>query len=159
MSAQDGIDDSLARRTTSTYQLAGMVSLVIVAMICAGVARTTDFGATRLAEPSSGVSFDLHFKDGPAGSIHVSEVTGGIAPVTIMPGESGFVRTAIRSLARERQAAGIGPEVPFRLGRTDDGRMWLRDIATGRVLFLDAYGPQSAHSFARLLGLQPGSAY
>jgi putative photosynthetic complex assembly protein len=135
-----------------------MASLVVIAMICAGIARTTGFGATRLAEPSSGVSVDLHFEDGPAGTIRVTEATGGSAPVIIMPGESGFVRTALRSLARERQAAGIGAEVPFRLGRTDDGRLWLRDIATGRVLYLDAYGPQSAQSFARLLGLQPRSA-
>lgn len=158
MSTQRDMDDFFSRRLTSTYQLAGMAGLVVVAMISAGIARTTGFGATRLVEPTGGVSVDLRFEDGPAGTIRVSEASGGSAPVIIMPGESGFVRTAVRSLARERQAAGVGAEVPFRLGRTDDGRMWLRDIATGRILYLDAYGPQSAQSFGRLLGLQPRSA-
>lgn len=144
-------------RPAAKVLLTAAVGLVVTVVGLAVAARTTGIGATRLAEPTQGISVDLRFEDGPRGTIRVSSASGEISPVIIAPGQDGFVRTVVRGLARERQAQGFGSEMPFRLGRTEAGRLWLRDLATGRLLYLDAYGPQNASHFARLVRLESGS--
>ncbi len=138
-----------------SYLLAGIIGLVLTVLALVAVARTTNVGASRLAQPVGGTTIDLRFEDGPGGSIRVIDVAGRLPEQVLLPGQEGFVRVALRSLARERLAAGLGREIPFRLGRLDDGRLWLRDLATGRLLYLDAYGQENARSFARLIGPQP----
>jgi putative photosynthetic complex assembly protein len=125
--------------------------LVVTSIALAGVASYTGIGVSRLKEPAAIRVVDLRFEDGAAGRIIVTDVSGRLPPRTIEPGRDGFVRVALRSLARERAATGIGREVPFRLGEQADGRIWLRDLATGRVLLLDAYGHANRTSFAQLL--------
>lgn len=128
-----------------------MAALIASSIVMAGVARSTGVGAARLDEPEGGQSADLRFEDGPAGTIRVVDITGARAPLILHPGKDGFVRVALRSLARDRRASGSGAEIPVRLGRLDNGRLWLRDLATGRTLYLDAYGQENARSFAQLL--------
>jgi putative photosynthetic complex assembly protein len=136
--------------------LGGVVALVAATVLLAGAARHTGAGATRLAEPTGGRSLDLRFEDTSGGGILVTDVAGRMPPQQLVAGQDGFVRVALRSLARERIAEGAGPDRPFRLGRQDDGRLWLRDLATGRLLYLDAYGYANAQSFARLIDAAHG---
>ncbi|MBS0240581.1 MAG: photosynthetic complex assembly protein PuhC [Proteobacteria bacterium] len=147
----------ISRWQTSTGQLAALFGLAGGAVVLALLGQLTGVGATRLSEPGHSETVDLLFEDGPGGSITVSEATRTRQPIVIAPREHGFVRTALRSLARERQAEGTGAAIPFRLGRTDAGNLWLRDLASGRLLYLDAYGPQSASSFGKLLALRTRS--
>ena len=70
---------------------------------------------------------------------------------TLEPGTNGFVRGALRSLARERRAHDIGEEVPFSIRRTASGRVLLYDPATDRVIDLRAFGPTNRGAFERFL--------
>ena len=66
-------------------------------------------------------------------------------------GEGGFIRSAVRGLARERRRRGLGPESPFELVRWSDGRISLLDPETGRSIEVDAFGPDNARPFLELL--------
>jgi putative photosynthetic complex assembly protein len=113
-------------------------------------ARTPDAAAvaTRL----------LRFDDGPDGSVAVFDAKSG-ALLRNLQGEQGFVRGALRALARERRAREIGPQPPFELAARADGRLTLTDTATGARVDLESFGPTNAAAFARLLTLpaSPGT--
>ena len=53
--------------------------------------------------------------------------------IDTVTGQSGFVRGTLRGLARERKRMGLGAEQPFVLMGRADGRLTLKDPATGRV--------------------------
>jgi len=93
----------------------------------------------------------LRFEDRPDGSIAVIDATTR-AQVTRIAGEGGFVRGALRALARERKLRGLDGSQPFLLIGRADGRLTLEDPATGQRIDLESFGPQHAGSFARLLG-------
>lgn len=127
------------------------VALMIVTITTlSGIASRTGIGASRSSEPVGGAAIDLHFEDADAGFIRVVSSSRTATPILVPPGQDGFIRTALRALIQERRTTGAGPESPFRLGRTDDNRLWLRDLSTDRLLYLDAYGHQNAQRFARL---------
>jgi putative photosynthetic complex assembly protein len=94
----------------------------------------------------------LRFEDRPDGSVGVIDATQGQA-ITVLQGEQGFLRGALRALARERRQRGLGPEAPFALTARADGRLTLSDTATGARLDLESFGPTNAGAFARLLTL------
>lgn len=131
--------------------LLGAVALIALTLALATVARRTDVGATR--DPSSAVaaSVDVSFEDAADGAVTVTRSADGRRVGELAPGTNGFMRAAVRGLVRERRRAGFGPETPFRLTRWADGRLSLADPATGRHIELDAFGPDNAGVFARLL--------
>jgi putative photosynthetic complex assembly protein len=96
----------------------------------------------------------LRFEDRPDGSIAITDGRTG-EPVTSVQGEQGFVRGALRALARERKARGLGSEQPFQLMVRTDGGLTLYDPATLRRVDLEAFGPTNADNFARLLKAPP----
>lgn len=130
--------------------LFGAVLLLASAMMLAGVARQTGVGASRAKAPDAVRTIDLRFADRQDGAVIVRAVSAAEPSLVIPPGRDGFVRVALRSLAFERRAAGLGQDVPFRLGLQADGGLWLEDLATGRVLNLDAYGAENARSFGQI---------
>ena len=92
----------------------------------------------------------LVFSDRPDGSVGVYDVARHEA-LPPLSGSGGFVRGALRALARQRRLAAVGPDAPFYLARWPDGRLTLDDSATGNHLELRAYGESNAEAFARLL--------
>ncbi len=94
----------------------------------------------------------VRFNDNPDGSITVLDGTSRAELHTLAPETNGFLRVVMRSLARERRLAGLGPEEPFLLYRAStDKRLILEDPATGRTVGLDAFGPSNVGAFAALL--------
>jgi len=93
----------------------------------------------------------LIFADAPGGRVLVTDARSGATVAEIAPGEGGFVRGALRGLARDRTVAGIGREVPFRLVAWSDGRLTLEDPATGTKMEMAAYGQTNAEAFLRFL--------
>jgi putative photosynthetic complex assembly protein len=130
--------------------LLGAFGLVAGSVVFAMLARHTDVGATRAITPVVVQSVDLTFADRSDGAILVRNAAGHDERV-LPAGQDGFVRTALRSLAYERRTLGISAESQFRLGRSADGRLYLQDPATGRILHLDAFGQGNALSFAQFL--------
>ena len=94
---------------------------------------------------------DLRFVDLGAGEVAVQDWPGGRRVATLAPGSENFIRGVLRGLARERRSIGIGDTEPFRITRFADGRLTLEDRATGRILFLNAFGPTNVGAFAQLL--------
>lgn len=93
----------------------------------------------------------LRFADRDDGAIVVTDAGSGRVVETLQPGSEGFVRGAMRGLARERRRADAGPDVPFRLATWPDGRITLEDVATGNFMELHAFGRTNAEAFLRLL--------
>lgn len=96
----------------------------------------------------------FHFQDQPNGDIAVVDAVTR-QEVAHFQGEQGFVRGALRALARERLRHGLGPEQPFELTGHVNGRITLRDPATGMRLNLESFGPTNAAVFSRLQSATP----
>lgn len=118
--------------------------------------------AAQVPSPASAtVSRDLKFHDRANGDVVVIAVDepGGPHQIAVLPpGSNGFLRAVMRGLAQARKIDGIGREQPFRLARLADGRLILADPATGRRVYLRAFGPTNSAAFARLLPDSRGHA-
>jgi putative photosynthetic complex assembly protein len=99
---------------------------------------------------------ELRFYDRADGSVAVIDAASNLQ-IHRFVGESGFVRGTLRGLARDRQRAGIGPEPAFELIGRADGRLTLKDPATGRVVDLESFGPTNAAAFAQLMAAKPNN--
>jgi putative photosynthetic complex assembly protein len=126
-------------------------SLAALALIAAAVVRLTGIGATVHTEAPITQERALHFADRSDGGVDVLDATSGRSVAVLEPGEGGFVRVTLRSLARDRKRQGIGAEPVFLLQTTADGRLTLEDSATGQRIDLKAFGPTNAGAFARLM--------
>ena len=95
----------------------------------------------------------MRFEDQSDHGVRVSDGTTG-QTLTVLYGEQGFVRGALRALSRERHARGIGSAPPFNLVARTDGRITLMDPATGQRIDLESFGPTNTAEFARFFALQ-----
>jgi len=129
--------------------LSAAAVLVLVALIGAAAVR---WSGISIREPDAAAlaSRELRFEDRPDGSIAVFDARDHVLIETVR-GEAGFVRGALRGLARERRREGIGAQPPFTLVARADGRLTLIDPSTGRRVDLESFGPTNAAEFARLL--------
>ncbi|MEY3665981.1 MAG: hypothetical protein RLZZ153_2163 [Pseudomonadota bacterium] len=91
----------------------------------------------------------LRFEDRPGGDIAIIDAKNR-QEVARLQGEHGFARGALRTLARERLRRDLGPELPFELSAYADGKLVLRDPATGERIHLEAFGPSNVAVFAQL---------
>ena len=107
----------------------------IAAMIAAGESRTRR----------------IVFEDQTDGSIAVLDGTDRQKFTEVEPGEDSFVRGVLRGFARERKAHGVGRQPSFELTYTEAGILILYDPETGRDVVLNAFGPDNARAFARLM--------
>ena len=129
--------------------LSAAAALVLVALVGAAAVR---WSGIPIHEPDAApvASRELQFEDRADGSIDVLDARTH-ERIEIVRGEAGFVRGALRGLARERRRAGIGAQPPFTLVARADGRLTLLDPSTGRRVDLESFGPTNAADFARLL--------
>lgn len=96
-------------------------------------------------------SRDVQFWDRAIGGIAIRDARSGDVIAVLEPGTNGFIRGVMRGFARERRSQGFGHEPPFTITRWSDGRLSIADPLTGRQVELDAFGPDNARAFARLL--------
>lgn len=125
-------------------------SLIGVALLLAVLGRQ-EHGKAMPEASSVAESVALRFSDADDGSVIASDASTGARIARFAPGEGGFIRVTLRSLAAERKRHGMGAEVPFTLARTTGGDLVLSDEMTGRVMVLDAFGPSNAGAFSPLL--------
>ncbi len=93
----------------------------------------------------------LYFIDQPNGDVAVVDASNNLEIHRLTIGEGGFMRSVVRGLARERRAAGEGPEVPFKLAVWQTGLVSLIDPVTNRTIELSAFGPDNVMAFTQLL--------
>jgi len=130
--------------------------LIVFSLASVAVIRATGNGPGFVPADHT-VQRPLRFEDRPDGSIAVVDASSG-QTIAMLQGEQGFVRGALRALARERRSRELGPEVPFKLIAQSDGRLTLLDPATGQRIDLESFGPTNSGEFARLLTLNVPAA-
>ncbi len=129
--------------------LMAMGALVLFALLATTWVRLSGVDI-RAPDAAVAQERELRFEDRPDGSIAVLDPKSG-STIDTVTGQSGFVRGTLRGLARERKRMGLGAEQPFVLMGRADGRLTLKDPATGRVVDLESFGPLNAGVFARML--------
>ncbi len=135
--------------------LVAIAAVVVVTLL--GVAAVRLSGVAIHAPDAAPVaSRSLRFEDGADGSVAVLDAKTG-REVDRVQGEAGFLRGALRALARERRLRNLGSEAAFDLIARADGRLTLSDPATGERIDLESFGPTNAAAFARLLTLNPAA--
>ncbi|MFN9737438.1 MAG: photosynthetic complex assembly protein PuhC [Pseudomonadota bacterium] len=126
-------------------------ALVLITVLLVFGVRLTGVGELRTPRAPVVAERLLHFADKPEGGVQVHDARDGQLVARVAPGEEGFLRGALRGLARERKRERIGPETPFRLSSRADGRLLLEDPATARLIDLGAFGPGNVAVFTRML--------
>lgn len=128
--------------------------LLTLSIIAAGAGRIQHL-TSKPVDPLRGArvtkSAELGFADARDGSVVVRDAGTGRLLQVLKPGQGGFVRGVMRGLARERRSLGQGPAQPFRLILADQGALWLRDEATGRMIDLNSFGSENRGAFLSLL--------
>jgi putative photosynthetic complex assembly protein len=130
-----------------------IAAILVVGLTVAGV------GATRLglispataeASDAQPVAYaDMRFADMDDGGVRVTVLDDGER--IIPPATGGFVRGVLRGLVRDRRARGLGSEQPFRVTEWSDGKVTIQDLATARVIKLDAFGQTNRQAFLDLM--------
>lgn len=126
-------------------------SLIGLALVLAIFGRSDDYARSLPAKDAVAQTVELRFTDASDGSVIASDAANGARLAQIAPGEGGFVRVTLRSMAAERKQRGKGADAPFTLERTSGGDLVLSDPETGRIMVLNAFGPSNEGAFARLL--------
>jgi putative photosynthetic complex assembly protein len=129
------------------------VGLMLLATLLAVAVYQFNSDGSSPSQPTAPVVAErlLRFDDQPDGGISVRNALDNSLVQQIPSGAQPFVRGALRALVRERRARGIGAAPPFALQAHRDGRLTLRDTATGRRLDLESFGPTQSAAFAQLL--------
>ncbi|MEE4330593.1 MAG: photosynthetic complex assembly protein PuhC [Wenzhouxiangella sp.] len=136
--------------------LIGAATLLSLTIVAVAAFRIAGVEPVAQVPPADTVqrSLDLRFADGPNGTVNIYRVLeNGPDQVldVVEPGEGGFIRGVLRSLARARRASGISREEPFRLILQTDGVMLLEDPATAQRIYLPAFGPTNLETFRRII--------
>jgi putative photosynthetic complex assembly protein len=128
---------------------AGLLTLLVFTLAIS--ARVFGFGHT--PEPVSTVQArrTLRFEDATDGGIIVTDVKTDSLVLTLPSGYNGFVRGALRAMARERMIAKVPKTAPFVLTLWADGRLTLDDPSTKGKIEVSSFGPVQMESFAQLL--------
>lgn len=131
-----------------------VIGLPVAAILCIAIATRLSAadGMSPAATPLRVA--DLVMQDRDDGSIAVLQADDGHLVEVVPPASNGFLRVLLTGLVRERRREGVGvPSLPFHLTRWSDGRLTIDDIATHKLIELNAFGPDNAGAFARLLDL------
>jgi len=140
-----------------TVPLAAAASLVVISLVLVTAFKHDEPG-DRLEPIDAVATLELRFEDLDNGSVAVYNAAEGTLIDTVEPGEHGFLRASLRTLATARRAMDAGPEVPFRLTQAVDGRLLLIDPVTQREIDLHAFGKTNAEAFSRLFALDSGGS-
>lgn len=153
---------SAASKRDTFPKSALLIVFGVIAAVLATVAviRDTERGPRDLADAV--LTLPIRFEDRADGAVVVRSGAGpvigdGEVLQVFDPGTNGFVRGALRGLARERKRRAIGAEVPFTLVLWPSGMMSLEDPTTHNTIDLSAFGPSNAEPFMRILASEGGS--
>ncbi|MBI1391961.1 MAG: photosynthetic complex assembly protein PuhC [Alphaproteobacteria bacterium] len=128
--------------------LIALGALVVITTATVFVARFSGAGLQTRTPQEVVETLTLKVADGDSGSVRIIDAESGALIWTYSPGEAGFARTALRSLAFRREIEGLGPEQPIRLHRTAAGRLILEDPATSERIEVNAFGKSNVDQFA-----------
>lgn len=126
-------------------------ALMVGSVIGVAFARTSGIGLQQSPEPVVVESALVRFVDEADGGVGVYDYESGGLVHRFGREQGSFVRTTMRAVAQNRRLAGAGDELPFRLARTEEGRLLLTDDVTRLTISLEAFGDRNMQDFAQLL--------
>jgi putative photosynthetic complex assembly protein len=138
-------------------QLPVLALAALLAFVLGAVALNGPAPREAGLRPAPVESRELRFADTPDGGVAVTDARSGAPIATLAPGTGGFVRGAMRGLARDRRRDGGGPEAPFLLATWPDGSFTLEDTVTGHAIDLRAFGRTQTETFANILHAPEGT--
>ncbi|MFN5233029.1 MAG: photosynthetic complex assembly protein PuhC [Burkholderiaceae bacterium] len=141
---------AVPERRTSRFPAIAVALLLIGTFVTIGVSRLQGTTQEVTAEPARKIR-QLRFVDQPDGAVAAIDVSSGQL-IQRYEGEQGFLRGALRAMARQRKLNGVGAAEPFELILHADGRLTLHDPATGTKIALESFGSRNIGVFAQLLG-------
>lgn len=141
--------DAPRRQHFPRAALVGAGALLLVTVSSAALFREADPQPRDLTGAHHVV--ELLFEDRADGAVVVRQASTGAVVQVFEPGTNGFVRGAMRGLARERKRREIGPQTPFTLVLWPTGHLSIEDRATNASIDLSAFGPDNFAPFARIL--------
>ncbi len=144
-----------ADRTTSFGVALPRWAVVLIGTVLLGTlgaVAVVRLGGEQVREPDAPAvkTRALRFEDRPDGSVAIIDHLRG-STVAELSGEQGFLRGAMRAMARERIRSGGNRTQPFELIARADGRLTLADPVAGTRIDLESFGPTNAAVFVRLL--------
>lgn len=145
--------NAMTHQTFPKGALIAVGALMLLTVGGAGAVRIAHLStpAAPPAPPPAVAAIELRFGDRSDGAITVDDARSG-APVSVVaPGSGGFVRGVMRGMARDRMSRHIGRAAPFRLSQDREGRLWLQDTATLRLIDLEAFGEGNRAAFEAFL--------
>ncbi|MEO1467601.1 MAG: photosynthetic complex putative assembly protein PuhB [Pseudomonadota bacterium] len=83
--------------------------------------------------------------------LEVLDAADGSVVATLATEEGGFIRSVLKAMDHARSESRVGPELPYRLTSHADGRLAITDLATGRMIDINAFGSAQVAAFAALL--------
>lgn len=129
------------------------VALVIFSLVVAIATVLTGTGERFTPNGEAVATASLRFEDHPDGVVAVFDAVTGARIMDYGVNEGVFVRSVMRTVARQRRMRGEGSEIPVTLSEFSDGQLWLIDDLSGVQIYLDAFGPDNADDFEELLQL------
>lgn len=131
--------------------LIGAGLMVLLTIGGAAYARLSGNTATSVPDVAAVAVHELSFDDRDDGAILAYE--GDILVAVLPSGEGGFVRGALRALARQRRLGDQGSAAPFRIIEWADGRVSIEDPTTAETVQVNAFGQDNVAAFVRLLDM------
>jgi putative photosynthetic complex assembly protein len=151
------VDDDQPKELVPASAVKAVGLLLLAVLVLAGIARYTGVGAVSSASLEAGEPIAQRWivfeAEDPEGWVRLVDGRSGGELRALPPGEGGFLRGAVRPLHRERMRAGVDLEDPYELTLWSEGALTLRDLGTGVVVDLNAFGPTNAEAFRALLAL------
>jgi putative photosynthetic complex assembly protein len=140
--------------------LIGASALVLSSIVLTGLARTTGFGTSRVAQTEITKSVDIRFVEMPDRTMRVLRLNDGAELAVLAADGSGFLRGVVRSLFRQRLLAKLDRDAPFQLAQRVDGKLFIADRSLSSRIELDGFGPTNTQSITAVLnaGLSAKSA-
>jgi putative photosynthetic complex assembly protein len=138
--------------------LLGAAAMIVGVTLFVAMSQITGMGKAELAAEAAVETIYVRFNDEPDGGVGAYHSETRVQLIKYGPGEGGFVRTALRSLAFDRHKAGIGSEPPFELMRSAKNNVVLHDPMTGKSITLDAFGDTNQQDFVQLFAASAETA-
>jgi putative photosynthetic complex assembly protein len=139
--------------------LYGAIALVLMAIASVALMRLGDVPKVPLFADATSPSESrkLVFRDQADGSISVIDADTAKSVAVVKPGTNGFLRGALRGIARARKRDGGDMSIPFELARWPNGHLTLEDPSNGTVVDLAAFGHTNAAVFGAFIPLHKGT--
>jgi putative photosynthetic complex assembly protein len=140
--------------------LMGAIALVVATVLAVAAARVG--GVPAAAPPNFAdapvATRSLNFLDQADGSILVKDAATDTVVARVAPGSNGFLRGALRGVARVRRIDGGNMQAPFVLARWSNRHLTLEDPTNGTKIDFLAFGPTNRAVFEAFLPTQQGAS-